>query len=209
MTKPRYIVKWIYTKSVNQPRYPERSAMRFWVCRARTDSPMRVHGQILALGFARDPGRSVAICRSFEPQNSALFKSDCRSSTCMGRDARGMQGCLCLSADLSPDKWSMQFNHDLCPQNKMTCEAPRKPAKNPHHDGMLGASWLHSLVWSSHARDDQRRSDTEAPALLPCRLCHVCQAVPAFPLWTNCHPSSHAVLLHALRSDCLRTVAPQ
>lgn len=45
------------------------------------------------------PWRSAGV---FEPQNSALFKSDCRSSTCMGRDAREMQAVLtCLQTRIS------------------------------------------------------------------------------------------------------------
>lgn len=119
----------------------------------------------------------------------------------MGRDARDMQGCLSLSADMSPDKWSMQFIHDQRPQNKMSCEAPRKPAKNPHHDGILGAAWPHSrVVFARSRRSEAIRYGSPGFAALPALPCHVCQAVPAFPLRTNCHPSSHARPLHALRS---------
>lgn len=84
---------------------------------------------------------------------------------------------------------------------RITCPARLRGSLPKTH--IMTAFWGRpgpTLVWSSHTREDQRRSDTEAPALLPWRLCHVCQAVPAFPLRTNCHPSNHAVLLHALRS---------
>lgn len=41
-------------------------------------------------------------------------------------EKRRISGFFSLSARISPDKWSMQFIHDQCPQNKSSCKAPRK-----------------------------------------------------------------------------------
>lgn len=106
----------------------------------------------------------------FEPHNSVMLSSDsrspCKLEAAPRREGRvGLSFLVCTKR--SPDEWSMQFIHDQCPQNKMSCEAPRKPAKTH----TMTACWRRlgpTLVWPSQAREDQKRSQTDAPALTPC-----------------------------------------
>lgn len=132
MTKPCYIVEWIYT-SIPAQRFrtivaeiclpsPDRFADARTSTNPRTGIcprswEVRVDRQaFLSLKSLPFPCRIPGQARAW-----AETRETCRQA--------GLSFLVCIH--MSPDEWSMQFIHDQCPQNKMSCEAPRKPAKEP------------------------------------------------------------------------------